>query len=157
MRDVAAATSRRINTELTQVMLGVQTPSEAVTAIAARLGSDRRRGITIVRTELGRAYAHAGQARMAQARRSLPGLRKQWRRSGKTHERPGHVAMDGQIRDVDEPYQTPDGVELLYPRDGARMERRGARGAALGGDRPHASAIPRARTGGLAAGAADRG
>ena len=117
MRDVTAETARRVNTELGQVMLGVQTPSEAVTAIAERLGSDRRRGITIVRTELGRAYAHAGQARMAQARRSLPGLRKQWRRSGKTHERPGHVAMDGQIRDVDEPYQTPDGVELLYPRD----------------------------------------
>ena len=117
MRDVTAETARRINTELGQVMLGVQTPSEAVTAIAGRLGSDRRRAITIVRTELGRAYAHAGQARMAQARRTLPGLRKQWRRSGKTHERPGHVAMDGQIRDVDEPYQTPDGVELLYPRD----------------------------------------
>ena len=117
MRDVTAETARRVNTELGQVMLGVQTPSDAVTAIAGRLGSDRRRAITIVRTELGRAYATAGQARMAQARRSLPGLRKQWRRSGKTHERPGHVAMDGQIRDVDESYTTPDGVELRYPRD----------------------------------------
>ena len=117
MRDVTAATARRVNTELAQVMLGVESPSDAVTRIAGMLDSDRRRAITIARTELGRAYSHAGQARMAQARRTLPGLRKQWRRSGKLHERPGHVAMDGQLRDVDEAYTTPEGLELAYPRD----------------------------------------
>ena len=119
MRDVAADAARRINTELGQVMLGVQTPSDAVTAITAELEeATRGRGITIVRTELGRAYSEAGQARMAQASKRLPGLRKQWRRSGKLHSRIEHDAADGQIRDVDEAFQV-GGVELMYPRDPA--------------------------------------
>ena len=119
MRDVTAATAQRVNTELAQVMLGVENPSDAVTRISGLLDQNRRRAVTIARTELGRAYSHAGQARMAQAREALPGLRKQWRRSGKLRERPGHVAMDGQVRDVDEPFTTPDGLELAYPRDPA--------------------------------------
>ncbi len=53
----------------------------------------RSRGLTVVRTELGRAYSVAGQARMAQAMEELPGLRKQWRRSGKIHSRLTHPAL----------------------------------------------------------------
>ena len=63
----------------------------------------RSRALTIVRTELGRAYSLAGQQRMEQASEVLPGLRKQWRRSGKLRARLTHDAIDGQLRDADKP------------------------------------------------------
>jgi hypothetical protein len=48
----------------------------------------------------------------------LPELKKQWRRSGKIHSRPEHDAIDGQIRDFDQPFNV-GGVKLIYPRDSA--------------------------------------
>ena len=52
-------------------------------AVCATLGSQspvvspRARDLTLIRTELGRAYSLAGQQRMEQAAEVLPGLRKQ--------------------------------------------------------------------------------
>ena len=65
-----------------------------------------------------RAIAAATQARQEQAAKALPGLKKQWRPSGKIHSRPAHDAADGQVRAVDEPFLV-NGVPLLYPRDPA--------------------------------------
>ena len=76
----------------------------------------RGRAMTIVRTELGRAYSTATQQRFEQATSVLPGLKKQWRRSGKVHSRIAHDLADGQIRDVTEPFDV-GGVQLRYPRD----------------------------------------
>ncbi|MGE0256903.1 MAG: hypothetical protein AB7N54_19940 [Alphaproteobacteria bacterium] len=121
MRDVTVKLADRINAELGLVLAGAQGPGEAASAISQILRSGgaqggRRRVITIVRTELGRAHAAAGQARYSQAATVLPGLKKQWRRSGKIHARIDHVAADGQVREVDEPYRV-GGVALMYPRD----------------------------------------
>ncbi len=76
----------------------------------------RGRALTIVRTELGRAYSVAGQQRFDQAHEVLPGLQKQWRRSGKIHSRASHDRADGQVRDVDKPFDVA-GVQLRFPRD----------------------------------------
>jgi hypothetical protein len=76
----------------------------------------RGRALTIVRTELGRAYSVAGQQRFDQAREVLPGLQKQWRRSGKIHSRASHDRADGQVRPVDQPFDVA-GVQLRFPRD----------------------------------------
>ncbi|MBF0093983.1 MAG: hypothetical protein HQL34_05500 [Alphaproteobacteria bacterium] len=118
MRAVAADTANRINTALGMVVTGLDTPAEVATAIQGILGgSTRRRALTVVRTELGRAFSTATQGRLEQASKAgLKGLKKQWRRSGKIHSRRTHDLADGQIRNVDEPFLV-GGEKLMYPRD----------------------------------------
>jgi hypothetical protein len=117
MRDVALEAANRINTQLGLAMVGAATPADAVGAIAGILEEGgRARAITVVRTELGRAFSAATQQRQEQASQHLPGLRKQWRRSGKVHSRVTHDAADGQVVDVDEPFLV-GGEKLMYPRD----------------------------------------
>ncbi|MBI1397064.1 MAG: hypothetical protein GC151_13895 [Betaproteobacteria bacterium] len=121
IKDVSLEVVRKINTELGLVILGAQSPSEAIGKLAKIFDGQRQRAITIVRTEVGRAFSVAGQARLEQMAPRVPGLKKQWRRSGKIHSRPGHDAIDGQVRAIDEPFEviTPRGeiVTLMHPRD----------------------------------------
>ncbi len=69
-------------------------------------------------TELGRAYSVAGQERFDQAGEVLPGLKKQWRRSGKRFSRPAHDVADGEVVGVDETFAV-GGEALRFPRDPA--------------------------------------
>ena len=55
---------------------------------------------------------------MERAAQELPGLRKQWRRSGALHARITHDHADGQVRPVDEKFMV-GGEELDFPRDPA--------------------------------------
>lgn len=118
IQDLTANVARQAANEIGLVVLGTQTPSQAVDAIAARIEGGRGRAITIVRTEMGRAFSVAGHERKHDAAAVLPGLRKQWRRSGKVHSRESHDLADGQIVEVDKPFIV-GGVELMYPRDPA--------------------------------------
>ncbi len=117
IKDISTTIANRINSEMGLVMIGAQTPGEAVGNIATTLKSGRRRAITIIRTELGRAFSTATHQRQQQAREHLSGLRKQWRRSGKIHSRLQHDSIDGQVRDVDTPFTLGNGVLIMYPRD----------------------------------------
>lgn len=115
--DITATVANRINTELGLVLIGTQTPGQAAGKVAEILRLNARtRAVTIVRTEIGRAFSVAGQARYSQAREILPGLKKQWRRSGKTHSRPDHDLADGQVKEVDQPFRV-GGINLMFPRD----------------------------------------
>ena len=118
MRGVGTAMADRINTELGLAVIGSQGFAGAVEAVQRITGSGRSRALTVARTEIGRAYSVAGQARMAQAGEELPGLRKQWRRSGKIHSRLTHDLADGQVQPVDEPFRV-SGRRIMYPRDPA--------------------------------------
>lgn len=119
MQDVSVTLANRINSELGLAAIGASSTSQAIDRIAELLDSGgRARATTIVRTELGRAFSVAHQARQEQATERLPGLKKQWRRSGKLHSRPAHDAADGQIREVDEPFLV-NGIEIMFPRDPA--------------------------------------
>lgn len=118
IRDITAAAAARINTELGLALIGQQSSDQAARTISTILGeTTRARASTLVRTEIGRAYSVATQERMTQARAVLPGLKKQWRRSGRIHSRLNHDLTDGQVRDVDEPFDVGAGVKLRYPRD----------------------------------------
>lgn len=123
IKDVSIQAANKINSQLGLVVIGAQTPSDAVTQVTEILGEpSRERARRIVRTELGRAYSTAAQTRMEQAAAVVPGLRKRWRRSAKKHPRPGHYAAHGQVRGVNEKYvllARVGTVELLYPRDPA--------------------------------------
>lgn len=107
----------KINTQLGLTAIGAQSTGQAVSAIEKLLDQGgRSRALTILRTELGRAYSTAAQQRMTQASEVLPGLKKQWRRSGKLHSRVNHDYIDGQIQPVDQPFNVGT-AKLMYPRD----------------------------------------
>lgn len=116
MRDVSTTVANRINAEIGLVAIGARTPSQAAGAVDALIAGGRGRAITVVRTELGRAYSVATQERLAQAKALLPGLKKQWRRSGKIHSRFAHDAADGQVQPVDQPFLV-GGKPIMFPRD----------------------------------------
>lgn len=115
---VTADMANKVNSELANVMLGMLTPHEAMTKVRELIGSGgEKRATMIVRTELGRAWSTATQARMEQARTQVKALKKQWRKSGKRLARHRHEAIDGQIREVDEPFLLENGVKIMFPRD----------------------------------------
>lgn len=116
MSDVATETAAKIKTEIGLSMIGAETPSAVVGRVGKLVDGGRGRALTIVRTEMGRAFSVANQERMTQAREVLPGLKKQWRRSGKLHSRVTHDLADGQVVDIDKPFKVGD-VMLMYPRD----------------------------------------
>lgn len=116
MESIAARAVEKINGQLGLVMAGAQAPTDALNGITALLQGNRGRALTVMRTEIGRAYATASQERMDETRRYVPSLKKQWRKSGKLHGRLEHIAAHGQVRDVDTPYDV-GGEKLMYPRD----------------------------------------
>jgi len=120
IRDVSAKVANRINDQLANTMMGLQSPWEAAEKVSGLIREDgMKRANVIVRHNLGTAYSSAAQARQEQAAEVVPGLQKQWRRSGKLHSRYGHDFIDGQVRDVDKPFDLPGGIQLMFPRDPA--------------------------------------
>jgi hypothetical protein len=116
MQGISTDTAARITSQLGLVLTGVNTPGQAIDAIAPQIEGGRARALMTVRTELGTAFSTATQQRQVQASRVLPGLRKQWRRSGKIHSRLTHDLADGQIRKPEEPFMV-GGIPIMYPRD----------------------------------------
>ena len=109
LNNVATEAMGKIGQQLGLVTIGSVTPFQAIKAVQALLGSDSpRRATTIVRTEVSRAFAVAAQERLVQALPLVPGLGKQWRRSGKIHSRWTHDLMDGQVVDADKPFKVPN-------------------------------------------------
>lgn len=120
IKDVGIQAANKINTELGLVVLGAQPQTTAVTRVGEILKTtSRARAITIVRTELSRVYGTASQERLAQAAAVVPGLKKQWRRSGKVHSRIYHDLADGQVVDADKPFKLGNGLRLMFPHDPA--------------------------------------
>lgn len=123
LRDVGTDLALKINSELGLVVVGAQGSGDAKKKIASLIGKKgKARATTIVRTEIGRVYSSATQKRQEQAKEVLPGLKKQWRRSGKLHSRKSHDLADGQIVEVDQPFII-GGVPLMFPRDPAGSPR----------------------------------
>ncbi len=121
-KDVATEAATKIGRQLGLVTLGAQTPFEAIKQIQTLLGSESpRRATTIVRTEVSRAFALASDQRLTQAAKVVPGLGKQWRRSGKIHSRWTHDLMDGQVVDAGKLFKVPSmegGFDMMaHPHD----------------------------------------
>lgn len=118
MKDISADTVKAINRELGLVVTGLQGQAEAATAIEKMLKvGGRRRALTVVRTEVGRAFSIAAQRRMEEkVAAGLTGLKKKWRRSGKVHSRVSHDLADGQVVAVHESFKI-GGESIRFPRD----------------------------------------
>jgi hypothetical protein len=121
---IARDAALRINTELTMGIMGTKSPYEVMQAVGRNLKdpsvfkSIAARAETITRTECGRVLEAASQARLAEAAKVVPGLMKQWRHGGSRLPRITHLAAEGQVRPVDQPFAV-GGERLMYPRDPA--------------------------------------
>jgi len=114
IKDASRQTISKINTELGLSIVGAQNTSQTIGRVSQLVDGGRSRAMTIVRTEMSRAYSTANQTMLNDVAEDIPGLRKQWRRSGKLHGRVDHRLADGQIRKVDEPFDV-GGVKIMYP------------------------------------------
>lgn len=109
MKNMAAEIAAQTTRQLGLVTIGSISPFQAIQAIQKWLGNDTpRRATTIVRTEVSRAFALASEQRLVQASEFVPGLQKQWRRSGKIHSRWNHDLMDGQVVDAKQSFKVPN-------------------------------------------------
>lgn len=114
---VTGAMANNINTQLGLVMMGVQSADTAVTVITNILDeTDRSRAVAILRTEISRANSIASHLRKLSAATVLPGMQKQWRRSGRKHPRETHSFADGQVQDLDKPFMI-GAVAMMHPHD----------------------------------------
>ncbi len=113
-----------INRQLGQVVLGVQSPHQAMQAVATLMPDRTKNQVRgIVTTNLGTAFNTASfESLKAQAKRD-PKIKKQWRRSGKLHSRWNHDLADGQVQEVETPFELHGErggtVTLMYPADPA--------------------------------------
>lgn len=124
MKNVSTEAVGQIGRQLGLVTIGGSTPFEAIKSVQGVLGDEStRRATTIVQTEVSRAFSVASQARLVQAKRLVPGMMKQWRRSGKIHSRWNHDVMDGQVVAADAKFRVPNGRGgfdmMLCPHDPA--------------------------------------
>lgn len=109
LKDVGQEAARKIGRQLGLVTIGAQTPFEAIKAVQGVLGADSpQRATAIVHTEVSRAFAVASDERLVQAAPLVPGLGKQWRRSGKIHSRWNHDLMDGQVVEAGQSFKVPN-------------------------------------------------
>jgi len=122
IKDVGVEAANKINLELGLVVIGARSQHEAIGAVRTILGEGARaRATAIVRTELGRVFSVAGQARLEEIAARVPAVKKKWRASGKLRPRLHHDLIEGQVRDIDKPFDlTPFGrprLQLMHPHD----------------------------------------
>ncbi len=117
LKDVGQEAARKIGRQLGLVTIGAQTPFQAIKAVQAVLDAESpRRATAIVHTEVSRAFAIASNGRLEQAAELVPGLCKQWRRSGKIHSRWNHDLMDGRVVEAGKPFKVPNpggGMDMM--------------------------------------------
>lgn len=119
IKDISAQLATKINNDLSLVMIGAKSPGDVIGGLSKIIEGGRSRAISIVRTNIGSAFSSATQRRQEMALEVLPGLKKQWRRSGKIYSRIHHDSIDGQIVPVDQPFTLGNGVQIMFPRDPA--------------------------------------
>lgn len=94
----------KIKSALNQALLGELTPTEAALKVDSALALFQDRGESIVRTEVGSVFNMASQIRQQEYQKALPTLKKQWLTTIDGRERPSHAEANGQIKNIDEPF-----------------------------------------------------
>jgi hypothetical protein len=123
IKDLSTAGVDRVNRVLGQVLTGALPAADAISQVQAQLrAATRARAMTIVYTEVGRAYSVSSYESMLAADAAGIRLAKRWLKSGKMHPRASHVAAHNQIVRVTAPFliadpRTGEIEELRYPRD----------------------------------------
>ena len=118
LTDIPAAIVSKINAQLGAVSIGATNRNDAIKTIEKLLVTGgKSRAKTILGTELGRMQEIAIHERRKEAQKVLPGMEKEWRKSGKLHSRLNHDLIHGQKQKIDEPFIISGTVKMDYPRD----------------------------------------
>lgn len=123
IQDATADMVRAVNRELGRVMIGGQTPYQALQAVREVLPDRTKVQVrTIVNSNLAAAFNTASFAALQRQAARDPEIKKQWRRSGKMRARWNHAEADGQVQDVDKPFvlhahNRKGTVSLMHPAD----------------------------------------
>lgn len=108
--------NKTIANEITQAIA----TGESYLAVANRINTQMKSGyfnsVRIARTEGHRIQNESAFDCMTEAKKNGADVVKQWDATLDSHTRPDHVELDGQIREIDEPF-TINGFEAMYPGD----------------------------------------
>ncbi|MCX5888070.1 MAG: hypothetical protein NTY36_01295 [Deltaproteobacteria bacterium] len=118
--DLSDDLRQALKREVLLATTGAETPAQAMQFVRDLLGGGRAaeaRAAAIVTTEVGRNFSIANYLGLKQAQEVVPELLKMWLHpgGGKT-SRPEHVAMNGETREMDQPFDF-SGGPLMYPQD----------------------------------------
>lgn len=113
--------TKTISQEISRGIVSGMTFSDIARNIAARARIARNRAKTIARTDAHRIQEAAAQDAREAARENGASVVKQWDATLDGRTRKTHRRLDGQIRDVDEPFEV-DGKTAMYPGGFGRPE-----------------------------------
>ena len=128
IRSISTDLLPKVNGVLSRAALGSLSPHEAMQELDKLIGRAASSGVSaqaemIIRTEVERVYSIALNSQMQSLVEMVEHpkkIEKEWmsgpNRPGRRQE---HQQMDGQRVPVDEPFVTPSGNKLMYPRDPA--------------------------------------
>ena len=126
VKDLTADAIKRVNNDIALSLLGEQSAFEAIKKIGRDLSDPStfktifHRAEAIARTEVNRVYSIANYARMKQAKAEGVDIQKMWVYDHMTkYPREFHQSMNGQIKEIDEPFVSGKGNNLMYPHDPA--------------------------------------
>ncbi len=133
IKNLTADAGAAIRNELNWVLIGKETPLEAMIKIGRSLDDPGifktvyERADSIVRNELNYAFSVANQDALSRAAEYVDGLEKEWQHNHNPKmPRPGHVQTHGQRRKAKEMFDVPNitvrGInlrteQLMHPRD----------------------------------------
>jgi uncharacterized protein with gpF-like domain len=117
----------RINAIIQRAFLGGQSVTDIIDQVGRALNNGKdfggifsqigKRAETIAVNEVLRVHSIAQMGRLTDMAGLHPGLKKQWKHLDAARiPRPLHIAADGQVREVGEPFHI-GGEALMYPRD----------------------------------------
>jgi hypothetical protein len=116
----------KINSTIQRAFLGGQQMTDIIDQLGRALNNGESAGLfgpiaeratSIATNEILRVHSMAAQARMSDLKERHPDLLKMWHHTPAARvPRMSHIAADGQVRDVNEPFDV-DGEQLMFPRD----------------------------------------
>lgn len=117
IKNLGEETKKNVSSQLILGLTGGAAPFDIIQGIQSELGDKTLfKAERITRTEWTRAQNIATQKRQEQAEDEVKGLQKQWIWSGVS--RLDHAAINGQVRDIDQPFDV-GGEQLMHPVDPA--------------------------------------
>lgn len=112
---------KAISQEISRGLASNASYGEIVRNVANQVNIPKKRARTIVMTETHRIKEEAAQSARVQARKEGCNIVKEWDATLDHKTRPTHRRLDGQIREVDEPFEI-DGKKAMQPGGFGRPE-----------------------------------
>lgn len=114
--DDAIETARISRQEMTRGIANNEDWATIANRISKRGGIAVYNATRIVRTESGRIHSEVRMKTMMKAKDEGADVVKQWDSTVDGRTRSTHIHLDGQLRELDQPFKSPSGATAMYPR-----------------------------------------